>query len=140
MNKPSRDYANHNNHQYRPNAYNSVNSGPNIQEPQNNHSVVTNNESMINTIQDESVYKKRQRESPQGRAIFNYTQLNYLCDSGAAKTIISEEAFKRIQADDPKVKLKPYRGSALTSANKPLVIVGTVQLKACTFSHAFKIN
>ena len=49
-------------------------------------------------------------------------------------SLISEEAFKRIQADDPKVKLKPYRGRALTSANKPLVIVGTVQLKACTFS------
>ena len=61
INKPSRDYANHNNQQYRPNAYNSVNSGPNIQEPQNNHSVVTNNKSMINTIQNESVYKKRQR-------------------------------------------------------------------------------
>lgn len=95
----------------------------------------SNNDAVKNVIQGDLKSRQRQKEDLHGIAIFGFSLINYLCDSGASKTIISEEVFKKIKADDPKVKLKSYRGRGLRSANKPLEILGTIQLRTCTFAH-----
>lgn len=35
-----------------------------------------------------------------GKAIFNKTKIDYLCDTGATRTIISEKAYNKIRTQD----------------------------------------
>jgi hypothetical protein len=69
----------------------------------------------------------------QGCANFETTPVEFLWDSGASKTIISQEAFDRIKADNPDTLLISYIGEGVYSANNKLDIAGIVRIKCATF-------
>jgi hypothetical protein len=67
-------------------------------------------------------------------AIFNNTLIEYLCDTGCAKTTISWSMFLKIVKEAPDTVLEPYSGLDMRSANSKLVIKGIVQLKRCVMA------
>ena len=60
--------------------------------------------------------------------IFNNTLIEYFCDGGASKTVISENAYKKIKEEAPETKLENYVGRPLKSANGKLKILGKVKI------------
>ena len=78
-----------------------------------NYNPNLNSESTINVVLMGSRNRRHTRETLQGVALFDYSLVNYMCDSGTVKTIISEKAFNRIRVDDPQAKLIPYKGRVL---------------------------
>ena len=95
-----------------------------------------NNRSNNGTQSINKIYSATGPKDPAlfGLAILNNTLVEYLYDSGAVTTIISEETYNLIKAQDPKTHLKTYRGRSLYSANKKMTILGTVRFRKCIFS------
>ena len=66
-----------------------------------------------------------------GKAVFNNTIVEYLCDGGADYTIINRELFEKIKTQAPRTMLKPYRGKPLTSCTSEIKVLGIIQLERC---------
>ena len=69
-----------------------------------------------------------------GKAIFNNTLVQYLCDGGADKTVISRATFDRIRGEEPLTQLEPYSGGQLRSASGPIEVHGETQLRQCVMT------
>ena len=66
-----------------------------------------------------------------GKAVFNKTIVEYLCDDGADYTIIHRELFEKIETHAPRTMLKTYRGKPLTSCTSEIKVLGIIQLERC---------
>ena len=75
-----------------------------------------------------------------GIAIFNNSLIEYFCDGGAVRTIISLSTFEKIKKEAPETKLERYAGRPLKSANKVLEIVGITRLNRCLMSADFELE
>ena len=75
-----------------------------------------------------------------GLAIFNKTLVEYLYDSGADITIITEKIFKKIQTEDENTKIETYTGNQIKSFTSETQILGQVILKNCFFNHTDQIQ
>ena len=69
-----------------------------------------------------------------GIAIFNNTVVDYFCDAGAVRSIISAELFEKIRQDSPGTKMEPYTDKPLRSVNSDLKILGCIRLDRCLMS------
>jgi hypothetical protein len=75
-----------------------------------------------------------EEEKPiKGKAIFNSTLIEYLCDSGAAKTIITEQLWKRLQNVSQCESMTAYWGNPLRSCTGPIRVVGVLKIDTCIF-------
>ena len=70
-------------------------------------------------------------EPIKGRAIFNNSIVDYLCDGGADYTIINRELFEKLKTQAPRTELKRYAGKPLTSCTSEINVLGIVQLERC---------
>ena len=66
-----------------------------------------------------------------GRAIFNETLVDYLCDGGADLTIINKRLFEKIKSQAQYTVLEPYLGKRLSSCTSNITVVGMIKLKKC---------
>ena len=76
----------------------------------------------------------------QGVAIFNNSLIEYFCDGGAVRTIISLETFEKIKSEAPGTIMEPYTESPLRSVNSALKIMGVVTLSRCLMSSEFDLK
>ena len=106
---------------------------PQNQEPNFSANKVSFNpavqQSSINSVSDVENYIEMR-----GIALFDGAPIQYLCDSGAAKTIISENAYKRILQRNPGKYIKRYIGRGLYSANSRLKIMGVIKINQIKMS------
>ena len=65
-----------------------------------------------------------------GKALFNEKEMEYLCDTGADKSIMSTDVVKVIA---PQIGLDEYRGQPIYSASGQMKLLGTITLK-CQFA------
>mgnify|MGYP002629428306 CR=1 FL=1 len=63
---------------------------------------------------DENVY------AIQGKMMFNKVEVSYLCDPGAAITVISRKVFNRINTLEHPVHLRPKVGGPVTSCKRKI--------------------
>lgn len=77
--------------------------------------------------------------SIRGICLFDKIPVSYLCDPGAAKTIISEKTFNNLLNKNPKIKLNNYFGRGLRSANQKLNILGVLKVKELTMSETTQL-
>jgi hypothetical protein len=84
--------------------------------------------------------KKVVSEELIGVALMDDALIEYLCDSGAVRTIISEAAFEKIRERSPGKVLEQYKGKALKSANKNLNILGQVRVNLCKMSDKIELK
>ena len=75
-----------------------------------------------------------------GIAIFNNTVVDYFCDAGAVRSIISADLFEKIRHDSPGTKLEPYKDKPLRSVNSDLKIVGSIRLDRCLMSAELQLR
>ena len=138
---------NQNNNQAAPRYYNNnprYNNQNNRFNNQNNHNQNNNNQNRqpapsMNAINRNNL--RNRNTEPNAKAIFNNSIIEYLCDTGAAQTVISERAYQKIKAQDHiNTKLDLYRGQGLYSANGVLKIMGTIKLKRCIFGKNIEIK
>ena len=66
-----------------------------------------------------------------GRAIFNETLVDYLCDGGADLTIINKKLFEKIKKQAQYTVLEPYYGKRLSSCTSNITVLGIIKLKKC---------
>ena len=66
--------------------------------------------------------------------------MEYFCDGGAVRTLISVATFEKIQKDTPGTQLEPYNGQGQISVNSELKIIGKLCLDRCLMSAEFKIK
>ncbi|CAF1096786.1 unnamed protein product [Brachionus calyciflorus] len=66
-----------------------------------------------------------------GKALFNNTLVNYLCDTGADRRIINKKNFNLIRRHEPNTVMKPYEDGKLYSCTNEMKIYGVVYLKRC---------
>ena len=92
---------------------------------------------MLCGYEPEKKEESRKEESRLGRANWSnfdgrcVALIEYLCDSGSVRTIISETAFEKIKERSPGKVLEQYKGKALKSAKKNLNILGQVRVNLC---------
>ena len=75
-----------------------------------------------------------------GIAIFNSTVVDYFCDAGAFRSIISADLFEKIHHDSPGTKLEPYTDKPLRSVNSDPKIVGSIRLDRCLMSAELQLR
>ncbi|RNA36435.1 hypothetical protein BpHYR1_030232 [Brachionus plicatilis] len=93
------------------------------------------NSEPLHVINAVNLRKRPNRERPViGVAIFNNTLVNYLCDSGADRTIINTKTFNLIKRHAPGTELEIHSGSELFSCSGPIKILGKVKLSRCIVS------
>ncbi|RNA36430.1 hypothetical protein BpHYR1_040712 [Brachionus plicatilis] len=87
------------------------------------------NSEPLHVINAVNLRKRPNRERPViGLAIFNNTLVNYLCDSGADRTIINTKTFNLIKRHAPGTELEIHSGSELFSCSGPIKILDKVKL------------
>ena len=69
----------------------------------------------------------------------NDTLISYLCNNGAAKTLISEAAYLKIKSSRA-IQLRPYRGNSLTSATGKIQILGKININEVKMSKSIKLR
>jgi hypothetical protein len=122
----------HNNHQtssFAQQHSNRTNVNTNARHQQHNNAY--NNQ--VSAITSDSESEWVDNSALYGIALLNGTPIEYLCDSGAVKTVISESALDKIRRNSY-VELRRYKGKPLKSANSKLRILGRVTLSECAFS------
>ncbi|RNA31087.1 hypothetical protein BpHYR1_049920 [Brachionus plicatilis] len=93
------------------------------------------NSEPLHVINAVNLRKRPNRERPViGVAIFNNTLVNYLCDSGADRTIINTKTFNLLKRHAPGTELEIHSGSELFSCSGPIKILGKVKLSRCIVS------
>ncbi|RNA08199.1 Retrovirus-related Pol poly from transposon, partial [Brachionus plicatilis] len=93
------------------------------------------NSEPLHVINAVNLRKRPNRERPViGVAIFNNTLVNYLCDSGADRTIINTKTFNLLKRHAPGTELEIHSGSELYSCSGPIKILGKVKLSRCIVS------
>ena len=76
----------------------------------------------------------------QGEMLIGNEMVEYLCDPGAALTVISSRLYERINTITKPIPLRPYIGQPLTSCNLKIKILGEVVLDRCTLSLDFSVK
>ena len=61
-----------------------------------------------------------------GVAILNNTLIEYFCDGGAVRTLVSFEAYEKIKQESPGTKLSPYTERSLRSVTDYRFVVNSV--------------
>ncbi|RNA39717.1 RNA-directed DNA polymerase (reverse transcriptase) domain containing [Brachionus plicatilis] len=94
------------------------------------------NSEPLHVINAVNLRKRPNRERPViGVAIFNNTLVNYLCDSGADRTIINTKTFNLIKRHSPGTELEIHSGRELFSCSGPIKILDKVELSRCIVSN-----
>ena len=66
--------------------------------------------------------------------------IEYFCDGGAVRTLVSHETYEKIKKESPGTKLDPYTEKGLRSVNSELKIIGEIRLDRCLMSADFEIK
>ena len=75
-----------------------------------------------------------------GKALFDNCLINYICDSGASRTVISKKLFNKIKKETPSLQLRNYRGKPLKSCTGSIRVLGTIKINKCILSAKHTLN
>ena len=75
--------------------------------------------------------KQNSNSAIKGKAIFNNTLVEYLCDGGADLSIINVKLYHEILRQAPKTTIKPYQGKPLASCTGEIKVKGVIVLDRC---------
>ncbi len=76
----------------------------------------------------------------QGNILLNKTMVKYLCDPGAALTVISRKLFETLNKAENPIPLRPYIGEPIMSCNKRIKVLGVIRINRCTLSTEFSVR
>ncbi len=82
-------------------------------------------------------FKEEQSETEkpiEGKLLINNELITYLCDPGTHRTIISRNTYNKINSPEQPILLQRYTGGELSSCNKKLQVLGTIDIPNCTIS------
>ncbi|CAF1108619.1 unnamed protein product, partial [Brachionus calyciflorus] len=91
-------------------------------------------------VVDQNGNKNTRNRRIVGKALFNNTLVNYLCDTGADRSIINIKTFNLIRRYDPNTVMKPYEGGKLNSCKNKMKIFGVVYLKRCLIVPSYNLE
>jgi len=66
--------------------------------------------------------------------------VKYLCDPGAALTVISRKLFETLNKAENPIPLRPYIGEPIMSCNKRIKVLGVIRINRCTLSTEFSVR
>ncbi|CAF0955455.1 unnamed protein product [Brachionus calyciflorus] len=91
-------------------------------------------------VVDQNGNKNTKNRPIVGKALFNNTLVNYLCDTGADRSIINIKTFNLIRRHDTNTVMKPFEGCKLYSCINEMKIFGVVYLKRCLIVPSYNLE
>ena len=75
-----------------------------------------------------------------GNILIGREIVEYLCDPGAALTVISNSLYDRMNTEHEPMPLQPYLGGPISSCNLKIKVLGVVNVDRCTLSSDVSIR
>ena len=120
--------------------------------PTHNNSTAPNKSSMkqntnntpevmaLHHIESQDKHQNKGIKPISGKIMLDRHLGTYLCDPGAAITVISLEMYNRINTESKPLTLRPYSGEQITSCNLKIKALGEVYIKKCNLSSQINLR
>lgn len=126
--QPHQGYAQQNNYQPRYNKRYQIQQQQQQPQPQPNQNANACL-AVMSTYKSDAEVARITTQNLVGVALFDNIEIEYLCDGGAFRTVISEQAFDKIKRYSPNTTLSSYRGGPIKSANAKLRVLGQTKIE-----------